>query len=139
LDSLSFPSDGADASPYPFYDRWGDVFNLSQEFVILNQARALGCLAWLMAGTSLKNQSWKPVAGEITGWPATSSTVNTLSLSLRAPGLNASDARIVWEADGLEPACGTEFRFTPASKGGHWVEVEAQWPDGRRVFAVKQN
>jgi hypothetical protein len=133
LDSLSFPSDGADAAPYPFYDRWGDVFNLSQEFVVLNQARALGCLAWLMAGTSLKNQSWKPEQGEITGWPANSST-----LGLRAPGLNASNARIVWEADGLEPVFGTDFRLTPASKSAHWVEAEAQWPDGRRVFGVKQ-
>jgi hypothetical protein len=26
-------------SPYPFYDRWSDSFNLSQEFVIVNQAR----------------------------------------------------------------------------------------------------
>jgi hypothetical protein len=137
LDSLSFPLDGAEASPYPFYDRWGDAFNLSQEFVILNQARALGCLAWLMAGTSLKNQPWKPEPGEITGWPPTPSAPATLDL--RAPGMDASKARIVWEADDQEPSYGTTLKFAPGSKAGHWVEVEAQWPDGRRVFGVKQN
>ena len=70
LDLLSFPSDGAQTSPYPFYDRWGDGYNLSQEFVILNQARALGCCAWLMAQTSLKSQPWKSAPAQITGWPA---------------------------------------------------------------------
>jgi len=38
LGQLSFPSDGAQDLPYPVYDRWGDSFNLSQEFVIPNQA-----------------------------------------------------------------------------------------------------
>jgi hypothetical protein len=56
---LSFPSDGDPGQPYAFYDRWSDSFNLSQEFVIVNQARALAYLAWLMAQTPLKNQPWK--------------------------------------------------------------------------------
>src|SRR5437868_2857759 len=59
LGELTFPSDGDESNPYPIYDRWGDSFNLSQEFVILNQARALAYTAWLMAQTSLKNQPWK--------------------------------------------------------------------------------
>jgi hypothetical protein len=130
---LSFPTDGAEASPYPFYDRWGDAFNLSQEFVILNQARALGCLAWLMAGTSLKNQPWKQIAADITGDPASN------TLTLHAAELDVSKAHVVWEADGVEPAYGTNFKLPPGTKGVPWVEVEAQWPDGRRVFGVKQN
>lgn len=138
LDALSYPSDGAEAAPYPFYDRWGDVFNLSQEFVILNQARALGTLAWLMAGTSLTNQTWRAAAGEITSAPAKGST--TGALELRAPGLDISQARTVWEADGLpDPVFGSTWKPVPGSQGNHWVEAEAQWPDGRRVFAVKQN
>ena len=75
LDLLSYPPDGESApapapgqpavGPYPFYDRWGDGWNLSQEFVILNQARSLGYLAWLMAQTPLKTQPWKPAPAEI--------------------------------------------------------------------------
>jgi hypothetical protein len=53
--------------------------------------------------------------------------------------MDASKARIVWEADDQEPSYGTTLKFAPGSKAGHWVEVEAQWPDGRRVFGVKQN
>src|SRR4029453_13934852 len=30
---LSFPPDTAEAGAYPFYDRWADAFNLTQEFV----------------------------------------------------------------------------------------------------------
>ena len=40
--------------PIPIYDRWGDSFNLSTEFVTVNQARSLAYLAWLMARTPLK-------------------------------------------------------------------------------------
>lgn len=138
LDALSFPSDGAQAAPYPFYDRWGDVFNLSQEFVILNQARALGCLAWLMAGTSLTNQNWKATAGEITGWPPKGATGGA-ALELHAPGMDGAQARTVWEADGLlDPVFGPTFKCVPGKEGAHWVEAEAQWPDGRRVFGVSQ-
>src|ERR1041384_1950225 len=56
LGALSFPPDGAPESPYPFYDRWGDSFNLNTEFVIVNQARGLAALAFLMARTGLKDQ-----------------------------------------------------------------------------------
>jgi hypothetical protein len=126
-EELAFPSDSA-AQPYPFYDRWSDSFNLSQEFVIVNQARALGYLSWLMAQTSLKNQPWKSATAEITNTAAT--------CALSAPGLDLRGARIVWEAQGEEPAFGQSFVFTQAARGPHWVEAEAQWPDGRRVFAA---
>jgi hypothetical protein len=36
-DKMSIPSYDNEQAPYPFYDRWSDAFNLSQEFVILNQ------------------------------------------------------------------------------------------------------
>lgn len=42
LGALSFPWDGAKENPYALYDRWGDSFNLQAEFVVVNQARALG-------------------------------------------------------------------------------------------------
>jgi hypothetical protein len=31
-----------------------------------------------------------------------------------------------------------EFTFTPRRGGTQWIEAEAVWPDGRRVFAVKE-
>ena len=29
LGGLTFPSDGASVAPYPFYDRWGDTWNVT--------------------------------------------------------------------------------------------------------------
>jgi len=134
LDKLSFPSDSTQDSPYPFYDRWGDGFNLTQEFVIVNQARALAYCAWLMARTSLKDQPWKAARAQIRGLP--SSAKSRATLSLTAEGLDLTSARIVWEADGQEPAFGPTFGLTPGNGQPRWVEAEAQLPDGRRVFGV---
>jgi hypothetical protein len=135
LGALTFPPDSAENAPYPFYDRWGDSFNLTQEFVIVNQARALGYLAWLMAQTPLKSQPWKPIAAQIIGIPLKVTAGNNLIFSLSAPGFDFQPARIVWETDGREPSLVKTFTFNP-TKGSHWVEAEAQFPDGRRLFAV---
>jgi len=133
LGELSFPSDDSQDSPYPFYDRWGDSFNLTQEFVIPNQARALGYLSWLMAGTPLKNQAWKSGGAQIALLPNTAERKNSATIS--APGFDLKSARVIWEAAGHEPAFGNTFNFTPAKLGSIWVEVEAQLLDGRRLFA----
>jgi hypothetical protein len=50
--------------------------------------------------------------------------------------MNLNGARVVWEAQGQQPSYGSTFTFTPATNGVQWVEAEAQWPDGRRVFAT---
>jgi hypothetical protein len=136
LDALSFPPDGEGADPYPFYDRWGDAFNLSQEFVIVNQARGLACCAWLMARTSLKEQAWKPAAATIKGWPTARPRRSPATLSLSAPSLDPTSARIVWEADGREPVFGSVLVLDPGQPEPRWVEAEAQLPDGRRFFAA---
>jgi hypothetical protein len=133
-EKLSFPSDGAEDVPYPFYDRWSDAFNLSQEFVIVNQARALGYLAWLMAGTSLKQQAWKGAAARMVGTPG----ISPGSLRLESDGLNLDQARIVWELEGAEPSIRLQTGPPSASKAA-WVEAEAQLPDGRRVFGLREN
>ncbi|HLH54528.1 MAG TPA: glycoside hydrolase family 9 protein [Verrucomicrobiae bacterium] len=135
LDKLSFPSDGADQAPYPFYDRWGDAFNLSQEFVIVNQARALGYTAWLMAMTPLKDQKWKAAAARITGWNERSN--NPIRLELAAAGVDLSAARIVWEAQNMEPFLGAVWTLPAGKRIPDWIEAEAQLPDGRRIFAVQ--
>jgi hypothetical protein len=130
LDQLSFPPDGSKDAPYPFYDRWGDGFNLTQEFVIVNQARALGYTCWLMAQTSLRNQPWKGVAATLTGSPQQ-------KFQLAASKLPLASARIVWEGDHLGPSYGgVTFSVGQGKSGLQWLEAEAELTDGRRVFGV---
>jgi len=136
LDALSFPADGDDTAPYPIYDRWGDSFNLSQEFVIPNQARALAYLSWMMGRSPLRKQPWKAAAGQIAGVPDRARTGQNVNVTLSAPGVDLSHARIVWEARDQEPALAKTFSFVPIHGGSQWLEAEAQLPDGRRVFAV---
>ena len=137
LGALSHPSDGGDDAPYPIYDRWGDSFNVQTEFVIVNQARALAAAAFLMAQTPLKDQSWKPLDATIefrTSSPQSAAATDTVIL--RVPQRDLRDARIVWEAEGQEPRFGPTLPLTSPAQGPQWLEAEAQWPDGMRVFAV---
>ncbi len=138
LGALSFPSDSGNQSAYPFYDRWGDAFNLSQEFVIVNQARALGYLAWLMAQTPLKDQRWKAGSAKIVDVSPTSGSPGGTNVKLAGPDVDMPATRIVWEAEGQEPYMGPQFRFKPGSEGCRWIEAEAQLPDGRRIFATRE-
>jgi hypothetical protein len=137
LGALSFPPDGARDLPYPFYDRWGDSFNVNAEFVIANQARALATLSFLMTLTPLKDQPWRPAPAQLE--VSTSNSTNqtaSCTASLKLPGLDLRQARIVWEAQDREPAFGPQFSFTKTNSNPAWLEAEAQLPDGRRVFAV---
>lgn len=136
LGVLSFPADSDEKAPYPIYDRWGDSFNLSQEFVIANQARGLAYLSWMMGRSAVRNQAWKAAAGQIASVPAIAQSGRKIEVTISAPGVDLSRARIVWEWSGHEPAFGKSFSFTPAHSGTQWIEAEAQLPDGRRVFAV---
>ena len=131
LGALSFPWDGAKANPYPLYDRWGDSFNLQTEFVAVNQARALATAAWLMARTSLKQQPWQSAAATIKITTSGKARIATLQTSL-----DLSRARIVWEAQDREPIFGDQMVLTNV---GPWIEAEAQLPDGRRVFGVRNS
>jgi Glycosyl hydrolase family 9/Cellulase N-terminal ig-like domain len=136
LEELCFPSDGATTAPYPFYDRWGDSWNVSTEMVILNQARSLSTLAFLAAQTSLKTQAWQAVPAQIIG-PATVVPVGSnVTFTLEAPGMDMSQARITWEARNQQPIFAPSLTYAPLDNGSQWVEAEAQWPDGRRVFAA---
>ena len=62
----------------------------------------------------------------------------TRARSLSAPGLDLSRAQIVWEGRNQEPFWGSVFQPVPAFLGPYWVEAEALFPDGRRVFAASQ-
>lgn len=136
LGALSFPEDGANDAPYSFYDRWTDTHNPSAEFVIVNQARALAGVAWLAALSSAAREPWRPSAATISGLPKTLKAGESVRVHLAVPaGLDLARAEITWEASGQEPAQGSALAFTPTGHGRQWIEVEARWPDGRRVFA----
>src|SRR6202000_668375 len=96
----------------PFYDRWGDSWNVQNEVVILNQARSLGNLAFVAAQTSLKSQAWKSVMGQIAITPVNASS-GAVQFSLTAPGVDLSSAKIVWETRDADPIMGQTFTFTP--------------------------
>ncbi|HEX2749276.1 MAG TPA: glycoside hydrolase family 9 protein, partial [Verrucomicrobiales bacterium] len=134
LGTLTFPSDGDRDHPYPFYDRWADSFNVTTEFVAVNQARALAGLAGLMARTPLKTQPWRAAKALITGVPARVAAGVPVAVRLEVEGLDTANARIVWESAGMEPVFGKTYTCSPAT-GAAWIEAEAQWPDGRRAFA----
>jgi len=136
LGALTFPPDGAPDNPYPFYDRWGDSFNVATEFTIPVQGRCLATTAWLMARSSRKDQKWRSAAAHIVGVPLKARAGTRVRATLSVPGMDLQGARIVWEAEGQEPAFGTSYNVTPARPGPHWIEAEAQWPDGRRAFAA---
>jgi hypothetical protein len=138
LGALSFPPDGAPDSAYPLYDRWGDSFNVATEFTIPSQGRCLATLSWLMAASPLKSQRWRAAPGTITGVPKQPKAGMPFSVTLRAEGMKPEHAQIVWEADGQEPTRGNTCRVTPPGSGRHWIEAEAQWPDGRRAFAAAE-
>ena len=136
LEVLCFPSDGATTTPYPFYDRWGDSWNVNSEMVVLNQARSIGALGFLAAQTAYKTQAWKaPSNAQITVPSGTVPVGSPVTVSLQVPGMDLSTARVTWEARDQEPAFGSTFTFSPKNNGAQWVEAEAQWPDGRRAFA----
>ena len=135
LAALCYPSDAAAVAPVPFYDRWGDAFNTTTEFVVLDQARSLGVVAYLAALTPLKTQAWTSAAAQISAPASVVPVGQPVTVSLQA-GLNLNGARIIWEGRDQEPAYGSTFTFTPQNNGLQWVEAEAQWPDGRRVFAT---
>lgn len=137
LRRLSFPEDGAAHAPYPYYDRWSDLPNVSTEFVIIDQARALAGLCWLTARLKLPDQPWQPEVATFLGLPAQAREGDRIELRLQLPaGFDARDAVVVWEAAGGQQGSGQNFIFEARGHGRAWVEAEARWPDGRRVFAV---
>ncbi|MCI0539829.1 MAG: glycoside hydrolase family 9 protein, partial [Verrucomicrobiales bacterium] len=123
LGALSYPPDGAEEAPYPFYDRWGDSFNTSTEFVAVNQARSLASLAFLMAQTSIKTQPWRMAQAEILLPPNEPRVGEKITCRIKANGLDLRAARIVWETRDQPPAFGESLTFAPSAAGKHWIEA----------------
>lgn len=137
LGQLTFPADGDRDNPYPFYDRWGDSFNVTTEFVAAIQSRGLAASAYLMSQTSLRTQPWRAATAVIEGVPDRLTAGQRFTARLHVEGLDPSRAQVVWETAGGEPSFGKKRELT-APPGPHfWVEAEAVWPDGRRAFAAR--
>ncbi len=137
LSKLSFPTDdtGNPASMYPIYDRWADNWNVTAEFITVNQARALTSSAMLASLTSAANTAWKPTSTAKIVVPTT--TVQTGALvTLALDGVDLSNARVMWEARDNEPDFGATYTITPKNPGAQFVEVEITWADGRRMFGT---
>lgn len=135
LGALPFPPDGAEAAPYPFYDRWGDSFNTSAECVVMDQARSLATAIFLMTKTPSAKQPWKPMNATIAGLPKATAAGQPVIAELKADGIDLSNAQILWEARDQEPMIASRATFVPKNVGEQWVEAEAMLPDGRRLFA----
>jgi hypothetical protein len=141
LGKLSYPTDdtgsGNQANMYPFYDRWADTWNVTAEFITVNQARSVKASAMLASLTSAKSTAWKPTAAvKINAPTATVQVGQPLTLTLDASSLDLTNARILWEARDNEPDFGSTYTLTPQSPGVQWAEVEICWADGRRMFGT---
>ncbi len=139
LGALTFPSDGDQNNPTPFYDRWGDTFNTSTEFVSPNIARSLATTAFVMAQTSTAGQKWKSAPAKIVVFPETIAAGKKATAEIQVVGLDIKTARVVWEIQGQEPVTvrGKKFlQFTPQNRGNTLIEAEIQFPDGRRLHAA---
>lgn len=136
LREATYPDDNAAAGPYPFYDRWSDAFNVTTEFIAVNQARSLLAAAFLAGRTPHESGKWT-FARAIIAAPKLPVPLNApVTLHVTVPGESLRMARIVWEARDQEPAFGPHYTVSPRNSGSQWVEVEVEWPDGRRSFAA---
>jgi hypothetical protein len=136
LSALSYPTDSGNGVTYPYYDRWSDDFNVTQEWITVNQARSFLATAFLATLTSSSGGAWTAPAATIS-LPTTVAPLNAaLTLSVKVTGLDLTGARVVWEARDQQPTYGATFTFSPVNNGDQWVESEIEWPDGRRAFAV---
>src|SRR5690606_25010097 len=122
LTKLSYPSDSGSTAPYPFYDRWADTWNVTTEFITVNQARSLLSVATLAAQTASKDKPWKSATAKIVVPPAVVPLDEPVYLSLNTAGLDLTHARIIWEGRDQEPDFGATYAFTPKNTGEQWVE-----------------
>ena len=135
LRQATYPADDAATGPYPFYDRWSDAFNVTQEFITVNQARGFLAAAFLACRSPAARRPWSHATATIVAPAGAAELHRPVTLRLAVPGQELADARIVWEARDQEPAYGPTYVISPKTNGPQWVEVEIEWPDGRRAFA----
>jgi hypothetical protein len=136
LGEASYPGDNAAAGPYPLYDRWSDAYNVTTEFIAVNQARGLLVSAFLAGRSAAARQPWSHARAVIKIPGGTVPIDSPVTLTVAVPGESLRFARIVWEARDQQPAFGPSYTVSPRNSGPQWVEAEVEWPDGRRAFAA---
>ena len=136
LREASYPDDNAAIGPYPFYDRWSDAFNVTTEFIAVNQARSLLAAAFLAVRSPAAYQKWTFARARIAAPEGSVPLHLPVTLKVDVPGQDMALARIVWEARDQQPALGPLYTISPKNSGTQWVEAEVEWPDGRRAFAA---
>jgi hypothetical protein len=104
--------------------------------VILNSARGIGSLGFIAAQTAAALVPWQAVPAQINVPTTVVPVGSNVTATMQAAGIDFSGARITWEARDQHPAFGQSFTFAPVNNGPQWIEAEAQWPDGRRIFAT---
>lgn len=123
--------------PFPFYNRVAaDAFNVSAEFTVSQQARNFAAYAYLLGATQTGFPEGKILKGSISGVPDRVAAGTPLKATITGENLPPlSEAQILWESSGNEPASGAEYQAVAAEGFPGFVEVEAVWPDGRRLMA----
>ena len=134
--ALTFPADDAPTGPFPFYDRWADMWNTTTEFITVNQARSLLAVSALLPADGPPAEPWRSGNAQIIVPTAPVPVGTPVTLKVRVADYDVRHAHIVWEAQDQPPAFGAAYIVTPKTAGPQWVEVEIAWPDGRRVFAT---
>ncbi len=138
INALTFPPDEDSVSPYPIYDRWGDAYNLTTEFVIVNQARALAAVAYYAGKQDSGRPDPIPMSLDVTGLPSSPKEGEPISLSLESTR-PLTNAMVIWEISDLpNPLLGSRITYTPQESGSHFLAVEAQWPDGHRAYERRE-
>jgi len=136
LREATYPDDNAASGPYPFYDRWSDAYNVTTEYIAVNQARSLMVAAFLAGRSPGSGQKWTFARAKIDAPGASVRLGAPVTLSVDVPGEDLALARVVWEARDQEPAYGRTYTISPRNSGAQWAEAEVEWPDGRRAFAA---
>lgn len=138
LSQMTFPSDDDENDAYPMYDRWSDTFDVNNEFTILNMARALASSAYWMAQTPLKSQSWKAVDGSVDVLIHPTNPDASYLVQFRCKDIKEPPAQVIWETSNKEVVSGISATVRKTTRIS-WIEADAVWEDGRRVFAHIEN
>lgn len=139
LTTVMYPSPSRPTGRYPLFDRHTDVFNTLTEATIVEMGQYLAVGAGLLGSSPLATASTNaPVSLQISGIPEPFALGSTATASLSAPGVDLSQARVVWETpQGWTPG-GLTLSLTRTNATAMWLEVEAILPDGRRFFGIKE-
>ncbi len=135
LNQMNFPPDWLTSNSYPLYDRWGDTFNVTTEYVVAQQARELGSICALAATAPGASTPWQTAPAHIISSGQFLAQNQQATLSIEADSLDLTNARVTWETPEECYIGGPTFQTTPTKTGSFWIEAEAVLPDGKRVSA----